>query len=57
MRISLITLKTEWFDITFINAHAPSKATDEEKEEFYSHVDLVLNSVPKDNVIIVLGGL
>lgn len=44
------------FDITFINACALCENKDnEEKEELYYHVDLVLNSVLKYSVKIVLG--
>ncbi|XP_025406267.1 craniofacial development protein 2-like [Sipha flava] len=46
-RISLLTMKAHFFDITFINVHAPSEdKPQEEKDDFYVCLDLTLNALP-----------
>jgi hypothetical protein len=43
-RISLLTMKAHFFDITFINVHAPSEdKPQEEKDGFYVCLDITLN--------------
>jgi hypothetical protein len=47
-RISLLTMKAHFFDITFINVHAPSEdKPQEEKDDFYVCLDLTLNALPQ----------
>ena len=54
-RISTLTLRTNDFRIVLINAHAPTKEKDdEEKEEFYSTLEDVMDTSVGD-VKIVLG--
>jgi len=45
-----------YFDITFLNAHAPTeeKAT-EEKDEYYESLEQTLNETPRNRIRIVLG--
>jgi len=57
-RISVLTMKAQFFDITFINVHAPSKdKSQEEKDDFYDCVDSTLNALPQYRIRIVLGNL
>lgn len=51
-------MKAQFFDITFINVHAPSEdKPQEEKDEFYDCVDSTLNALPQYRIRIVLGDL
>ncbi|XP_008181820.1 uncharacterized protein LOC103309055 [Acyrthosiphon pisum] len=57
-RTSLLTMKAQFFDITFINVHAPSEdKSQEEKDDFYESLDLILNALPQYRIKIVLGDL
>ncbi|XP_025421560.1 uncharacterized protein LOC112691510 [Sipha flava] len=57
-RISLLTMKAHFFEITFINVHAPSEdKPQEEKDDFYVNLDLTLNALPQYRIKIVLGDL
>jgi exonuclease III len=57
-RISVLTMKAQFFDITFINVHAPSEdKSQEEKDDFYDCVDSTLNALPQYRIRIVLGDL
>lgn len=45
-RISLLTMKAQFFEITFINLHAPSEdKPQEEKDDFYECLDLKVNAL------------
>lgn len=47
-RISLMTMKAQFFDITFINVHAPLEdKSQEEKDDFYDCVESTLNALPQ----------
>lgn len=55
-RISVLTLKAHYFDITFVNGHAPTEEkTQEEKDEFYDNLEHTLNEIPRSRIRIVLG--
>ncbi|KAL4084333.1 hypothetical protein QTP88_028157 [Uroleucon formosanum] len=57
-RTSLLTMKAQFFDITFINVHAPSEdKSQEEKDDFYESLDLILNALSQYRIKIVLGDL
>jgi len=57
-RISVLTLSTQWFDISFVNLHAPTgDKQQEEKELFYEDVITTLNTIPRRRIQIVLGDL
>jgi len=57
-KISMLTMKAQFFDITFINVHAPSEdKPQEENNDFYDCVDLTLNALPQYGIKIVLGDL
>lgn len=55
-RISTLTIKGKFFDITFLNGHAPTEEkTPEEKDEFYENLEQILNEIPRNRIRIVLG--
>lgn len=55
-RISTLTIKGKFFDITFLNGHAPTEEkTPEEKDEFYENLEQILSEIPRNRIRIVLG--
>ncbi|XP_008178936.1 craniofacial development protein 2-like [Acyrthosiphon pisum] len=55
-RISILTIKGKFFDITFLNGYAPTEEkTPEEKDEFYENLEQTLNEIPRNRIRIVLG--
>uniref|UniRef100_A0A8D9E7Z9 Craniofacial development protein 2 n=1 Tax=Cacopsylla melanoneura TaxID=428564 RepID=A0A8D9E7Z9_9HEMI len=57
-RLSMMTVAAQWFDITFLNVHAPCEdAEDEVKDQFYGQLEMTYNAVPRRNIIVVLGDL
>lgn len=45
--ILVLTIKAQFFDITFINVHATSRDKPQEgKDDFYDRVDSTLNALP-----------
>lgn len=55
-RISTLTIKGKFVDITFLNGHAPTEEkTPEEKDEFYENLEQILNEIPRNRIRIVLG--
>jgi len=57
-RISILTLTTQWFDISFVNLHAPTEdKRQEEKDLFYEDVMATLNTIPRRRIQIILGDM
>ncbi|VVC33729.1 Endonuclease/exonuclease/phosphatase [Cinara cedri] len=57
-RISMLTIEAQWFDISFMNVHAPTEdKSQDEKETFYEQLESSLNSIPSNRIQIVLGDL
>ncbi|CAG4991264.1 unnamed protein product [Colias eurytheme] len=57
-RISILRLKTKFFNITLLNAYAPTEqAHDDIKDEFYEHLDQVYDNIPGYDAKILLGDL
>jgi len=57
-RISILTLTTQWFDISFVNLHALTEdKRQEEKDLFYEDVMATLNTIPRRRIQIVLGDM
>lgn len=53
-RISV--LKGQFFDITFVNGHAPTEEkAPEKKNEFYDNLEHTINETPRSRIRIVLG--
>lgn len=53
-----MTMKVQFFDITFINVHAPSEyKPQEESDDFYERLYFTLNALPQYRIKIVLGDL
>lgn len=57
-RITILTIEAQWFDITFINVHAPTEEKcDAIKEEFYNELEKIYSELPARNIKVVLGDL
>lgn len=55
-RITVLTIAARWFNIAFVNVHAPTEEKEEvEKDEFYSLLNNVLNDIPANCIQITLG--
>jgi len=51
-------LSTQWFDISFVNLHAPTEdKQQEEKDLFYEDIITTLNTIPWRKIQIVLGDM
>lgn len=57
-RISLLTIKAYWFNLTIISVHAPTEEkTQEEKDDFYDELTNVVDGIPNNRIVVVLGDL
>uniref|UniRef100_A0A4P6DBQ5 Putative endonuclease-reverse transcriptase panstrongylus lignarius n=1 Tax=Rhodnius prolixus TaxID=13249 RepID=A0A4P6DBQ5_RHOPR len=55
-KISTLRIKAKFFSISLINVHAPTEDKDEEvKDEFYGQLEAVYDSIPSNDIKIVLG--
>jgi len=55
-RLCKLRIKGKYNNITVINAYAPTEdKTEEIKEQFYDHLQSVVDKVPKNDLIIILG--
>ncbi|VVC41512.1 Endonuclease/exonuclease/phosphatase,Reverse transcriptase domain [Cinara cedri] len=55
-RIAILVVKAKFFDIVFINVHAPTEEkSQEEKEEFYAEVEDILTKLNNSKKRIILG--
>ncbi|XP_025425626.1 craniofacial development protein 2-like [Sipha flava] len=55
-KISVLTIEAQYFEITFVNGHAPTEEkTQEKKDEFYDHLEYTFNEIPRSRIRIVLG--
>lgn len=53
--ISMYTIEAQWFDISFMNVHAPTENKSQyAKETFYKQLESTLNSIPCNRIQIVL---
>ncbi|KAL4096954.1 hypothetical protein QTP88_021820 [Uroleucon formosanum] len=57
-RISVLTIRAQWFDVSLISVHAPTEdKPQEEKETFYDDLESTINTLPNNNIQILLGDL
>jgi len=57
-RISILTIRSKWFDVSIISVHVPTEdKIPEEKEAFYENFENTINTLPKNNIHIVLGDM
>lgn len=55
--MTVLMIVARWFNIAFVNVHAPTKEKEEvEKKEFFSLLNNVLNNIPANCIQIILGG-
>lgn len=55
-RLTILIVEGKFFNIAFVNGHAPSEdKSDEEKEKFYSLLESTLEGIPRHCIIILLG--
>ncbi|CAI6367166.1 unnamed protein product [Macrosiphum euphorbiae] len=54
----MLTIEAQWFDISFLNVHAPTEdKSQDEKETFYEQLESLQKPIPSDRIQIVLGYL
>ncbi|XP_068243595.1 uncharacterized protein [Palaemon carinicauda] len=57
-RIAKIRLKAKWFHIMILCLHALTEITDDdEKDEWYDHVQTEIDQIPRHNVLLILGDM
>ena len=55
-RICMLRMKTKFYNVTLISAHAPTEEKSEEvKEIFYNQLENIFDSIPRHDMKIVLG--
>jgi hypothetical protein len=58
LRLALLKIETKWFDIVFINVHVPTEDKSlQEKEDFYTEIELLLGGISNSKIKIVLGDM
>lgn len=56
LRLAYLIIETNWFDIEFINVHVSKKnKTQQEKEDLYRKIELILEDTSNSKIKIVLG--
>ncbi|XP_068235341.1 uncharacterized protein [Palaemon carinicauda] len=56
--IAQIRLKAKWFNITILCLHALTEITDDdEKDEWYDHVQAEIDQIPRYDVLLILGDM
>jgi hypothetical protein len=55
MRMCYLRLKSRFFNIRMINAHAPTE--DKEKEEFYEKLERAYDKLPANGIRIIVGDM
>lgn len=57
-RISVLTIRAQWFDVSLISVYAPTEdKPQKEKETFYDDLESTINTLPNNNIHILLGDL
>ncbi|XP_025191734.1 craniofacial development protein 2-like, partial [Melanaphis sacchari] len=57
-RIAILIVKAKFFDIVFLNVHAPTEEkSQEEKEEFYAELEDILSRINNSKIRIILGDM
>ncbi|XP_015368877.1 PREDICTED: uncharacterized protein LOC107165236 [Diuraphis noxia] len=57
-RLALLKIESKWFDIVFINVHTPTEdKSQQEKEDFYTEIELLLEGISNSKIKIVLGDM
>jgi len=57
-KLALLKIETKWFDIVFINVHAPTEdKSQQEKEDFYTEIEQLLEGISNSKIKIVLGDM
>lgn len=57
-RIANLIVKAKFFDIVFINVHAPTEEkSQEEKEAFYAEIEDILSRINNSKIRIILGDM
>ena len=52
----MLRIKTKFYNVTLISAHAPTEEKSEEvKEIFYNQLENIFDSIPRHDMKIVLG--
>jgi len=57
-RISVLTIRAKWFNVSLISIHAPTEdKIQKEKKAFYEDLENTINTLPNNNIHIVLGDM
>jgi endonuclease/exonuclease/phosphatase family metal-dependent hydrolase len=57
-RLCKLRIKGKFNNLSIISVNAPTEEkSDEEKEKFYEDLQIVLNKIPKHDIVIILGDL
>lgn len=57
-KISVLTIRAQWFNVSLISVHALTEnKLQEEKEIFYEDLESFINTLPTNNIHILLGDL
>lgn len=55
-RLSLVRLRGRFYNISILSVHAPTEnKTNDEKESFYAKLDDILNSIPQNDAVVLMG--
>lgn len=49
----MLTIKAQYFDITFVNGHASTEEKTQEKDKFYGDLEHVLNKIIQSKIRIM----
>ncbi|XP_068227952.1 craniofacial development protein 2-like [Palaemon carinicauda] len=57
-RLAKIRLNRKWFNITILCLHTHTEITDDdEKDEWYDHVQSEIDQIPRHDVLLILGDM
>lgn len=55
-RISKLRIKSKWANLSLINVHAPTEDKEDEiKNEFFDTLETTADTIPKNDILIILG--
>lgn len=52
-----MTIRVQWFDVSIISVHAPTEDNIQEEKETFYNLENTLNTIPNNNIHIIVGDL